>query len=139
MSPRVWKSAEERGEGLASGREELLLLLMMTSLGGGTVTSDPGDNILLARLRLKAGGGGSSLGIGCLNLQGESGGTEDCLEDGLKTGGNFLLGDMKSERSHFGSLAPLDLRFMPPHSFSHQNFVHFYNTTLYGLCCAVFD
>lgn len=71
LSPllREWKSADDRELGVMSGNERLLLRLgapslVMTSTGvGADVTSDPGDKVLLARLRFMEGGGGSSLGI----------------------------------------------------------------------------
>lgn len=76
LSPllREWKSADDRELGVMSGNERLLLRLVAASLAltspgvGRAVTSDPGDKVLLARLRFKEGGGGSSLGI-CLHLQ----------------------------------------------------------------------
>lgn len=77
LSPllREWKSADDSELGVMSGNETLLLRLgaaslALTSPGESTaVTSDPGDKVLLARLRLREGGGGSSLGIICLYLQ----------------------------------------------------------------------
>lgn len=77
LSPllREWKSADDTELGVMSGKERLLLRLgaisfAVTSPGvGGAVTSDPGDKVLLARLRFIEGGGGSSLGIVCLYLQ----------------------------------------------------------------------
>lgn len=75
LSPllREWKSADDKELGVMSGNERLLLRLgapslVVTSPGGGTaVTSDPGDKVLLARLRFMEGGG-SILGIICLYL-----------------------------------------------------------------------
>lgn len=61
--------------GVVSGNERLLLRLVapslaVTSPGVGTaVNSEPGDRVLLARLRFREGGGGSSLGIVCLHLR----------------------------------------------------------------------
>lgn len=72
LSPLLseWKSADDKELGVMSGKERLLLrlgaasLAVMTSTGMDTaVTSDPGDKVLLARLRFIEGGGGSSLGI----------------------------------------------------------------------------
>lgn len=66
------KSAEDEELGVMSGKERLLLWLGATSLAVTSgapniaVTSNPGDKVLLARLRLT--GGGSSLGIVCLHL-----------------------------------------------------------------------
>lgn len=60
---------DDRELGVISGNDRLLLRLgasslVMTSPGVGTdVKSDPGDKVLLARLRFMEGGGGSSLGI----------------------------------------------------------------------------
>lgn len=76
LSPllREWKSAEDRELGVMSGKDRLLLrlgaaVLVLTSAGGGKAgTSDPGENVLLALLRFRDGGGGSSLGIICLHL-----------------------------------------------------------------------
>lgn len=70
-----WKSADDRELGVTSGKERLLLRLGAASLAATSpgayraVTSDPGDKVLLARLRFKEGGGGSILGMVCLHLQ----------------------------------------------------------------------
>lgn len=76
LSPllREWKSADDSEPGVMSGKERLLLRLaaawlLVSSPGVSTaVTSDPGDKILLARLRFMDGGGGSILGIVWLDL-----------------------------------------------------------------------
>lgn len=76
LSPlvREWKSTDDKELGVMSGNERLLLRLggaslEVTSPGVDTaVTSDPGDKVLLARLRFTEDGGGSSLGIICLHL-----------------------------------------------------------------------
>lgn len=78
LSPllREWNSADDKELGVTSGIERLLLRLGAASLAVTSpgvyraVTSDPGDKVLLARLRFIEGGGGSSLGIVCLNLPG---------------------------------------------------------------------
>lgn len=78
LSPLLseWKSADDKELGVASGKERLLLRLGAASLAVTppgvyrAVTSDPGDKVLLARLRFIEGGGGSSLGMVCLHLPG---------------------------------------------------------------------
>lgn len=77
LSPllREWKSADDSELGVMSGNERLLLRLGAASLAltspgvDAAVISDPGDKVLLALLRFREGGGGSSLGITCLHLQ----------------------------------------------------------------------
>lgn len=70
LSPLLseWKSVDDRALGVMSGKERLLLRLGGTGMGTAG-TSDPGENVLLDRLRFVEGGGGSSLGIICLYLQ----------------------------------------------------------------------
>lgn len=74
LSPLLseWKSADDNELGVTSGNERLgAASLAVTSPGVyRAVTSDPGDKVLLARLRFIEGGGGSSLGIVCLHLPG---------------------------------------------------------------------
>lgn len=76
LSPLLseWKSADDKELGVMSGNERLLLRLGATSLelvaSDTAGKSDPGDKVLLARLRFIEGGGGSSLGIVCLYLPG---------------------------------------------------------------------
>lgn len=76
LSPLLseWKSADDKELGVMSGNERLLLRLGATSLelvaSDTAGKSDPGDKVLLARLRFMEGGGGSSLGIVCLYLPG---------------------------------------------------------------------
>ncbi len=78
LSPLLseWKSADDKELGVMSGKETLLLRLGAASLEvtspgvDAAVTSDPGDKVLLARLRFMEGGGGSSLGIICVHLAG---------------------------------------------------------------------
>lgn len=78
LSPLLseWKSADDKELGVTSGNERLLLRLGAASLAVTSpgvykaATSDPGDKVLLARLRFMKGGGGSSLGIICLHLPG---------------------------------------------------------------------
>lgn len=83
LSPllRELKSADDSELGVMSGKERLLLRLGAASLAPTSpgvdtaVTSDPGDKVLLALLRFREGGGGSSLGITCLHLQMNNRGT----------------------------------------------------------------
>lgn len=80
LSPllREWKSEDDKELGVTSGNERLLqrlgaASLAVTSSGVYTaVMSEPGDKVLLARLRFREGGGGSSFGIICLHLPGEN-------------------------------------------------------------------
>lgn len=72
-----WKSADDSELGVTSGKERLLRLLLLPPLVAASpgenraVTSDPGERVRLARLRFREGGGGSILGMVCLNLQRE--------------------------------------------------------------------
>lgn len=55
-----------------SGKETLLLTLGSTfpfTVGDFDSASTPGERVLFERLRLSGWGGGSSLGMICLNLQ----------------------------------------------------------------------
>lgn len=74
-----WKSPEspeEREQGVMSGKDRLSLRLgtppfPSTCVVRGMVSglnSNPGETVRLDRLRLKDGGGGSNLGMICLNL-----------------------------------------------------------------------